>query len=95
MFCGGVGNLSAKQRVRQANVLPPNARLFDGESGIDVVFKHLERHNGVEPHVASDRLHEIKSRENLGGADNVVVDLTGNVFHPVTGEHIGMLTRDP
>ncbi|RAL20363.1 hypothetical protein DL240_17430 [Lujinxingia litoralis] len=76
-------------RVREVNNLPKNARLTDD---VDDVFNRLEKHNGIDPNVASDRLHKIKNSDGFNGDDNVVFDLTGNVFNPSTGELMGTLT---
>ena len=76
-------------KVRKVNALPKSARLTEN---VDDVFQRLEKHNGIDHNVASDRLHDIKSEFGFGGADNVVLDRTGNVFNPHTGEWMGSLT---
>jgi hypothetical protein len=81
---------SCIDNVRRANSLPGNARLTNN---VDDVFRRLAKHNGIEPRLASERLHQIKKANGLGAADNVVFDRTGNVFHPTTGERIGSLTE--
>jgi hypothetical protein len=57
------------------------------------VFNHLEKYNGIDPNLAGKRLHEIKAAWGYGAADNLVVDFTGNVFDPKTGQYLGSLTR--
>lgn len=52
----------------------------------------LASHNGIDPRLAGERLHEIKKAMGRGGADNVVFDLTGNIFSPETGAWLGSLT---
>lgn len=77
-------------RVRRVNGLPKNARL---SSNVDDVFARLSRNHGIDPKLASDRLHQIKPANGFGPADNVVFDMTGNVFNPSTGELMGSLTQ--
>ncbi len=60
---------------------------------IEEVFNHLEKHHGVNRKLASERLHKIKQENGLGGADNVVLDYTGNVYNPKTLELLGSLTE--
>jgi len=69
--------------------LPANARFIKDE---DEVFKRLEKYHGIDSNTASKRLHDIKRSTGRGGADNVVFDLTGNVYDPNTGELLGTLT---
>jgi len=57
------------------------------------VFRRLERYHGIPESLSSDRLHAIKEALGRGGADNVLFDLTGNVFDPETGEWLGSLTQ--
>jgi hypothetical protein len=37
--------------------------------------------------------HKIKQENGLGGADNVILDYTGNVYSPKTLELLGSLTE--
>lgn len=60
---------------------------------IEDVFKHLEEHHGIDRKLASERLHKIKQENGLGGADNVILDYTGNVYSPQTLELVGSLTE--
>lgn len=62
-------------------------------SNFDEVARRLAQNHGIDPNVASDRLHAIKQANGLGGADNVVFDLTGNVWDPRTGDYLGSLTQ--
>jgi len=62
-------------------------------SDFDTVAKHLQKHHGIDPKLASQRLHDIKKATGRGGADNVIFDMTGNVFDPKTGERLGSLTE--
>jgi hypothetical protein len=76
--------------IRKANGLPENARLTQS---VNDVFSRLERFHAVDPRLASERLHDIKAATGRGAADNVVFDMTGNVFSPETGELLGSLTE--
>ena len=77
-------------RIRQVNGLPKNARL---SSNVDNVFGRLLRNHGIDRNLASQRLHQLKKSNGFGGADNVVFDMTSNVFNPSTGELMGSLTQ--
>ena len=81
-----------REAVQQTGqvVLAKNARILTESSD---VFKHLEKYNGIDPRLASDRLHEIKKASGRGGADNVIFDMTGNVYDPITKEWLGSLTQ--
>lgn len=52
----------------------------------------LERYDGIDRGLASTQLHEIKAATGRGPANDVVFDLTGNVYDPGTGELLGSLT---
>jgi RHS repeat-associated protein len=52
----------------------------------------LEKYHGIDPVTASKRLHEIKASAGLRGGDDVVFDLTGNVYGQ-SGDRIGSLTE--
>ncbi len=62
------------------------------------VFKHLEEYHGIDRHSASDYLHKLKGKTGRGGADNVLLDWTGNIYDPIgvdnpaTRKCIGRLT---
>lgn len=57
------------------------------------VYQNLAKHHGIEQHVAEERLHAIKRAAGRGPADNVVFDITGNVYDPATMERLGGLTE--
>lgn len=91
---GGVGNVPpGRERVREVQGLPSDARLLTDESE---VFRSLERHQGIPQETASRRLHQIKDdfggMRGYGEDHGVVFDATGNVYHPTTGEWMGTLT---
>jgi len=71
-------------------MLPENARRA---SGADEVFRRLQQFNGIDPILASERLHQIKHAAGLGPAENVVFDLSGGVYDPYTLEFLGSLTE--
>ena len=79
-----------------ANLLPlrkltgANARIT---TNANEIFRRLELHHGISRHVAGDRLHVIKADELRGPADNVIFDMTGNMFDPATGQWLGSLTE--
>lgn len=53
----------------------------------------LERFHGIRQTLASDRLHEIKSKLGYTADTNLVFDFTGNVYDPGTLEWVGSLTE--
>jgi RHS repeat-associated protein len=59
----------------------------------EIVYKHLEKNHGIDPVDASKRLHDIKKNAGRGPADNVLLDLTGGVYDPKTGDRLGSLTE--
>ncbi len=67
-------------------------RPFRGKDAPQKAFRHLETYHGVDPRVASNRLHKMKEQANLGAADDVVMGRTGDVYNAKTGERIGSLT---
>jgi RHS repeat-associated protein len=80
----GPGTVGAAQPV-----LPDNARRL---KNVTELFRRLQEHHGIDPNLASERLHKIKSIAGLGPADNVIFDLTGGVYHPTTLTFLGSLT---
>jgi hypothetical protein len=70
--------------------LPPHARRT---SDVREVFRWLAKYHGIEAQTASDRLHLLKEAAGRGPADNVVFDLTGNVYDPDTLLGLGSLTE--
>jgi len=75
---------------RTVRTLPSNARTFQK---VKDAYKHLDDFHGIDSTLASERLHQIKAIEGLGPADNVLIDMTGNVYHSVTLEWLGSLTE--
>jgi hypothetical protein len=77
-----------------ADSLPRHARrLPPTESSAQEIFRRLERFHGIDPGLASDRLHAIKEKSGRGASDNVIFDLTGNVYNPDTLKWLGSLTE--
>lgn len=70
--------------------LPYSAR---STNSFDEISKRLSGNHGIDRPLASERLHDIKQASGLGGADNVLFDLTGGVYDPVTRELLGSLTQ--
>jgi RHS repeat-associated protein len=56
------------------------------------LFSLLEKNHGIDPKLASLRLHQMKAALGYGPADEMLFDLTGNVYDPVTGDWLGSLT---
>lgn len=71
-------------------MLPWNARSTLSEA---VIFRRLAAYHGIQPQLASQRLHAIKRSLGLRPADNVLFDLTGNVYDPSTRQWLGSLTQ--
>jgi hypothetical protein len=61
---------------------------------VDLVFRHLEKYHGIDPRLASERLHQIKARNGLPGNADLIFDMTGNVYSPNTLESLGSLTEE-
>jgi hypothetical protein len=75
-----------------ADHLPANARsLPPAEASADELFRRLERFHGINPYLASDRLHELKKKLGFSPDDNVIFDFTGNVYDPGSLERLGSL----
>jgi RHS repeat-associated protein len=70
--------------------LGANAR---STSSFDEIARRLSQFNGISADAASERLHAIKAAYGLGGADNVLFDLSGNVYDATTRELLGRLTE--
>ncbi|MDP9068427.1 MAG: hypothetical protein M3N53_08820 [Actinomycetota bacterium] len=84
------GDDAARAALRTLDDLPANAHLLND---FDEVASHLSRYHGIDPRLASKRLHEIKPQSGRGGAANVIFDRTGGVWDPNTGEYLGSLTQ--
>ena len=69
--------------------LPANAR---STADAHEVYRRLRVFHGVSEKTASDRLHDLKAAHGRGADDNVLFDLTGNVYDPDTREWLGSLT---
>jgi hypothetical protein len=77
-----------------AERLPRNARRFpQAAESARAAFARLERFHGIKPELASDRLHDIKSKLGYSANTNLVFDFTGNVYDPDTLEWVGSLTE--
>lgn len=69
-------------------------RPFRGKNAPEAACRHLSKYHGIDPNVASNRLHKLKQSAGLGPADDVIIGRTGNVYDARTGERLGSLT-DP
>jgi hypothetical protein len=77
-----------------ADSLPRRARrLPAADPSSQEIFGRLEEYHGIDPALASERLHAIKKKSGRGAGDNVIFDLTGNVFDPDTLEWLGSMTE--
>jgi len=83
---GGILDDVAKVSLK----LPKAAKVLNK---FDDVAKHLKKYNGIDPKLASKRLHQIKKANNLGGADNVIFTKSGDIYSQKTKELIGSLTE--
>jgi len=72
----------------------PGKNHFTGPNGPAWAYKHLHKYHGIDPNVASNRLHKIKQQAGWGAADDVVIGRTGDVYNGKAGEFWGQLT-DP
>lgn len=72
-----------------SRVLPSGAR----QAKIDEVYRRLLRYHGIEPYQARNRLHALKHGEGRPPDAELLFDLTGNVYDPVTREWLGSLTE--
>ena len=70
----------------------PGKKYFFGPNAPTEAYKHLQKYHGIDPNVASNRLHKIKQKAGLGGADDVVIGRTGDVYNAETGDFLGHLT---
>lgn len=52
---------------------------------------HLNKFHGLDPKVASDRLHEFKARAGLPPDANAIIGRTGDVYRPTSHEYLGNL----
>jgi hypothetical protein len=67
---------------------------FRGANASQRSYKHLAEEHGLDPGIASNRLHRIKKAGGVGASDDVVIGRTGDVYDARTEEWLGSLT-DP
>jgi hypothetical protein len=60
---------------------------------IDYIYDHLQRNHGIEPPVASNRLHRIKDQNGFPANFELLFHVTGNVYRKDTREYVGSLTQ--
>ena len=76
-----------------ARSLPPNARKLSlADPSAKELYRRLEKFHGISPALAGDRLHALKGHFGRSADDNVLFDLTGNIYDPDTLEWLGSLT---
>ena len=77
-----------------ADQLPSNARRLSlADPSSKELYRRLERFHGIGAALASERLHAIKEHFGYRANDNVLFDLTGNIYDPDTLEWLGSLTE--
>ncbi len=86
----GTINLPIAGGLEEDLLLPSTARTF---TNAEAAFSHLEDFHGIDPILASERLHGIKAAWGLGPAENVLFDRTGGVWDAATGRYLGSLTQ--
>jgi RHS repeat-associated protein len=59
----------------------------------ELAYEHLKEHHGIDPNLASERLHAIKDGAGLAPNDNVLISKTGGIYAPVSREYLGSLTE--
>jgi hypothetical protein len=59
---------------------------------IQYVYKHLAKHHGIAEHVASNRLHRIKTGHGLPANFSLLFHKTGNVYRADNRAFLGSLT---
>lgn len=100
---GGGTDETVEAGVRSADDLPriaggapkPGELPFNARStkSFDYIADRLDEFHGINRTTASERLHQIKYEVGRGPADDVLFDLTGNVYDPRTRELLGSLTQ--
>jgi RHS repeat-associated protein len=75
-------------------ICPVPGKPFRGKGAPEKAYEHLNKHHGVSPEVAGNRLHKLKKHGNLAPDDDVIIGRTGDVYNGSTGERLGSLT-DP
>jgi hypothetical protein len=73
-------------------LLPSSARTLTGKTGVTEIYRRLELYHGIDPNLASKRLHEIKADAAYAADADLLFDMTGNVYDPDTLEWVGSLT---
>jgi RHS repeat-associated protein len=82
-------NMCAKINIHPSILGNP----FTGKLAPYQAYKHLKDHHGIDPNVASVRLHNINERNQMNANDDVAIGRTGDVYDPNTGEWLGSLTN--
>lgn len=70
--------------------LPSNARRTADEQE---VYRRLAKFHGIDDTTARHRLHVIKKKSGRAPNDDVLFDLTGGVYDPVSLDLLGSMTE--
>jgi hypothetical protein len=84
------GLTEASRSIYAARQLPAHAKSI---TDFGEIARRLEKHHGISERLASARLHAIKEATGRGPADDVLFDLTGNVYDPKNRMWLGSLTE--
>ena len=88
---GAAGDIPALPPIAGgAPMLPADAKVV---TSFPEIARRLADNHGIDPVLASDRLHAIKQRARLGRNEDVIFDRTGGVYDAMTGELLGSLTE--
>ncbi len=75
-----------------ARAIQRGMRLKTGKAGFEQVAAHLAKYSGISRARCRERIHQIKAAWGLGPADDCYFGLSGDVYHPYTGEFMNTLT---
>jgi len=88
---------ATSEKVKNAFKNLPQLGAIVGEArttrDVEQVFRHLEKYHGIDRRIASERLHDIKSKNGLPNDTDLIFDMTGNVYSPTTLELLGSMTQ--
>jgi hypothetical protein len=90
--CYSVGRSGVLVHNTNSGELPPNANRLSGPDGIEELYSRLDEYHGINEYEASERLHAGKQALGIPADANLLFDLTGNVYDPVTLEWLFSLT---
>jgi RHS repeat-associated protein len=88
----GLGQANKVLRLAEKVSKKIPGKPFRGQAAPEKAYDHLKKNHGVDPEVASNRLHRLKEQTGMGPTDNVAIGKTGDVYNAQTGERLGSLT---